>query len=171
MQSSKRTSRRRFAGAVLLGTTAVAAGVATLRATGYSVPDDVKGRLRVLSPWQYVVMKAVGARIIAPAMTNVADFADGYLQDLAEADRGDLMNLLALIEHGAPLSVGHLRRFSELPAPAQDEVLRSVNESSLPLLRAGFEALKAIAFMAHYRLPEAWPALGYPGPIVPRSVP
>ncbi len=163
-------SRRRFLGWVSLGVIAGATGVAALRATGYSLPEEVSARLKVLSPWQYIVLRAIGDRLVFPGEVNVADFADGYLVGMVEKDRTDLLKLIAVIEHGAPLSSGYIRRFSDLDARAQDEVLKGVNESSIALLRAGFEALKAIAFMAYYRLPESWPALGYPGPVAPRSL-
>lgn len=163
-------SRRRFLGWLSLGLVAAATGVAVLRATGYEMPADVRRRLKVLSPWEYVVLRAIGDRLVAPGEVNVADFADSYLEDMAASDRADLLKMVAVVEHGAPLAAGYIHRFSALSSAEQDAVLTSLNGSSLPLVRAGFEALKAIAFMAYYRLPASWPALGYPGPVAPRSL-
>ena len=66
----------------------------------------------------------------------------------------------------APLGAGHLSRFTELSADAQDAVLSGLEASDIELLRAGFQALKALAMMALYRLPKSWPAIGYDGPVV-----
>lgn len=158
--------RRGFLRVAGVAAAAGAAGIAALRATGYRVPADVRARLRVLEPWQWVVVGALGDRLLDPERADVADFVDGYLVDLAAQDRADLIKLIAVVEHVAPLSVGEVRRFSSLDPAAQDRVLTSLEQSPVGLLRGGFQALKAMAMMALYRQPESWAALGYGGPVV-----
>ncbi len=149
----------------------LAAGVAVLRSTGYELHPEVSARLRSMTAWQYVVMQAVGRRILDPERTDVAGFADDYLDGLPETDRTELFKLLALIEHIAPVGHGYARRFTDLYDTEQDHVLESLEQSQISALRAGFEALKAICMMAYYRLPESWGPLGYRGPVSPRSLP
>jgi hypothetical protein len=159
-------SRRKFAAWAVATLVAGGGGLVALRWGGTSVPGDLGRRLRSLQPWQYVVAEAVGGRITHPESAEVGRFVDGYLSDLPPTDRRDLIRVLTYIEHVAPLLEGRLRRFSQLSAEVQDRVLRGVESSSSDLLRAGFQALKALAFMALYRREESWPSLGYAGPVV-----
>lgn len=159
-------SRRRFLGWIALGAVAGGAGIAAVRSSGYRLAPEVARRLVVLSPWHYLVIEAFGARVLDPERAPVADFADGYLVDLAANDRRDLLAFVAYVEHLAPLALGHTRRFTLLSEADQDRVLESLEQSSIDLLRGGFQALKSLCLMAHYRRPESWPALGYGGPVV-----
>ena len=159
-------SRRRFLGWIAAGAVVGGASIAALRSTGYSIPREIAQKLVVLSPWQYVVIDAFGRRMLDPESADVAAFADGYFVGLADADRRDLLAFVAYVEHLAPLAAGHTKRFSSLGPDAQDEVLESLEQSSIDLLRGGFQALKAVAMMAYYRRPASWPALGYGGPVV-----
>jgi ABC-type amino acid transport substrate-binding protein len=160
------TSRRRFVGWLAAGVVVGGSGLAVVRTRGYDVPRAITDKLAVLAPWQYVVIGAFGARALAPERADVAGFADGYLVDLAAADRRDLLAFVAYLEHGAPLSLGKLERFSRLSPDDQDRVLASLEQSSVELLRAGFQGLKALAMMAYYRTDASWKALGYGGPVV-----
>ncbi|MCB9578235.1 MAG: hypothetical protein H6717_14515 [Polyangiaceae bacterium] len=156
--------RRRFIALVGAGAVVGGTGIALVRAGGYSVPDHVK--LQVLAPWQYVVLSAFGARVLAPEGAPVAEWADEYLVDMADADRTDLLRLLGVVEHVMPLVKGYFRRFSALSSREQDDVLAALEQSPVGLLRGGFQALKALSMMALYRRPESWAAIGYDGPVV-----
>lgn len=158
--------RRRFIGWVTAGVVAGGIGLGVIRSSGYHVPADVAKRLKTLSPWQYVVIDAFGARVLAPERARVAGFADGYMVDLAVEDRDNLLRFVAYLEHIAPLAAGHISRFSSLGPAQQDDVLRSLEQSSVDLLRAGFQALKALSMMAYYKQPASWKAIGYTGPVV-----
>lgn len=162
----KRISRRKFSVWLVAALVVGGSGLAAIRARGVSSPAAPNRRLRSLRPWQYAVAQAVGARIIAPESADVGGFVDGYLGDLPAADRRDLIRLLTYVEHVAPLLAGRLRRFTHLPAALQDRVLTSLESSSSDLLRAGFQALKALALMAFYRRENTWADLGYAGPVV-----
>jgi hypothetical protein len=159
-------SRRKFVAWAAATLFAGGGGLVALRHGGTPVPADIGRRLRSLQPWQYAVAEAVGGRITHPESADVGWFADGYLSDLPQADRRDLIRLLTYVEHVAPLLEGRLRRFSQLPAEVQDRVLRGLESSGSDLLRAGFQALKALSFMALYRREQSWSSLGYAGPVV-----
>lgn len=156
--------RRRFLGYGLGGLVLAGTGIAVLRASGYRLPEGVQ--LRRLKAWQYVVLNAAGARLLAPVSADVGVFADGALGGFKASDRKDVYSLLGYLEHVAPLTHGWRPRFSALGPKAQDAVLGALAESSISTLRAGFQALKALSMMAHYRRDEAWVEIGYAGPVV-----
>ena len=158
--------RRRFIGWTAAGVVAAGVGIGVVRSSGYHVPKSVARRLQTLSPWQYVVIDAFGTRVLAPEQADVADFADGYMLGLADSDRDDLLRFVAYLEHIAPLAAGHVSRFSSLGPLAQDDVVHSLQQSKVDLLRAGFQALKALSMMAYYKQPSSWQAIGYTGPVV-----
>jgi hypothetical protein len=160
------SSRRRFLGWLAAGAAIGGAGIALFRTRGYSVAPEVASKLAVLAPWQYVVIAAFGERAVAPEAVDVAGFADGYLVDLAPTDRRDLLAFVAYLEHVAPLGLGLTDRFSRLSPDEQLSVMSALETSSVELLRAGFQGLKALAMMALYRRPESWNALEYGGPVV-----
>ncbi len=155
---------------------AAATTVAVVRTRGYDVPKGVADKLRVLSPWQYVVLAAAARRIAAPDVDDgsvpsadevgVAEFVDGYLAELPDAMRRDFLRLLAFVEHLAPLGQKLGSRFSRLSSAEQDRVLASLEASPEGLLRGGFDGLKSAVFMGYYRDPRTWKILGYAGPFV-----
>ncbi|MBK8999658.1 MAG: gluconate 2-dehydrogenase subunit 3 family protein [Myxococcales bacterium] len=159
-----RADRRSFLGWFSLASVAIGGGVALVRGGNYTLPKDLQ--LQSLAPWQWAVFEAVGARILAPESAAVGLFADGYVAGLAERDRDDLMGLLAYVEHLAPIAAGFGPRFTQLAPAEQDRVLELLEASSIGLLRGGFQALKALCLMAHYRSDAAFAALGYGGPVV-----
>lgn len=164
--SVARVGRRRFLAWLGGGTVVVGAGLGALRTSGYSVPAEVKQKLAALEPWQFVVVEAFGRRMLAPHPISIGLYTDQYMRDLAATDRRDVGRFIAYLEHVAPLASGHAHRFTNLPPDAQDRVLEAVETSSVNLLRAGFQALKAMAMMAYFRRPGSWQEIGYSGPVV-----
>jgi hypothetical protein len=162
-------TRRRFVAWAAVGVGAVGAGLATWRTRGYHVEAAIATRLRLFAPWQYLVVQAAGARIVHPESVNVGLFADAYLVGLPAADRRDVSALIGFVEHGAPLLTGRFERFTALDSAAQDEVLQAIERHRVGRVRAGFNVLKAVAFMALYEQDSSWPAIGYPGPLVPQE--
>jgi hypothetical protein len=171
---------------VLFGT-AVATTVAVVRTHGYPVPEG--RRLRALSPWQYAVVEHASRRIVAPDREadgpdsargagdatipspdelEVAAFVDSWMGYLPRLLRRDLGRFLAYLEHIAPLAAGFASRFTHLDATAQDAVLSSLENSSVDLLRAGFDGLRSLIFFGYYRHPRSWSILRYDGPLVGR---
>jgi hypothetical protein len=67
---------------------------------------------------------------------------------------------------------GQLRTFTSCSPWEQDDRLRGWAHSRVTLRRSGFRALKKLVTAAYYASPEAWPAIGYPGPpLSPPPVP
>lgn len=159
-----RADRRNFLSWMSLAGAAIGGGIALVRGGGYRVPPGVE--LGTLSPWQWAVFDAVGARILAPERADVGSFADAFAAGLAERDLDDLMGLLAYVEHLAPIAAGYGPRFTQLGPREQDDVLARLEASPVGLLRGGFQALKCLALMAYYRQDAAFAALGYGGPVV-----
>ncbi|MEB2321643.1 MAG: hypothetical protein OZ921_03945 [Sorangiineae bacterium] len=158
--------RRRVLGYFAGGLAAGAGGLTWLRVSGYQVPADVAERLAVLAPWQYVVVEAFGRRVLAPRPIGIGSYTDEYLRGLAATDLRDVGRFIAYLEHLAPVVAGYARRFTALAPEAQDRVLGSLEESRIELLRAGFQALKAMAMMAYWRRSESWAEIGYGGPVI-----
>ena len=170
-------NRRRFlrisiAGAALLG------GAATIgrHLSGYRLDAAVAGKLRVLTPKEYLVLRAAARRLLAvdgpdapdPDRLEVALFADAYLAKLPAPMQTDVKALLQLLEHGGLLFSASLSRFTHLAPEAQDRTLADWESSRLAVRRQGFQALKTLALLGYYRHDETWPLLGYTGPMLPR---
>jgi len=177
-RASTTTRRQWLKGVVALGVVSAVSGVVALvRTSGYELEPDIAKKLVVFSPDEYVVAEAIASRIVAPDRPDdptipsarevgVALFMDGYLAGMRPSMRRDLLRMLQYVEHVAPLAVGHARRFSALPAEAQDEVLQAVASSRVTVLRAGFDGLKSLVMMGYYRDPRTWPILDYAGPTI-----
>jgi hypothetical protein len=163
------TTRRRFLLWAAVGFGAAGTGLAAWRTSGYALDAAVAARLRFFAPWQYLVVQAAATRIVQPESLDVATFADGYLADLPPTDGRDVRALIGFVEHGAPLLVGRLERFTALDAGTQDAVLEALEQNSVGKLRGGFNVLKAVAYMALYERDETWAAIDYAGPLVPRG--
>jgi hypothetical protein len=170
-------TRRKWLGSLLIGGALAAVGgaVAMVRTSSYEAPSSSVASLRVLAPWQFVVVRAVARRMVAadrddgvlsPDDAAVAEFIDGYLVEMHPSLRRDFLRLLGYTEHLAPLASGHLRRFTELAPHDQDDVLGELESSHFDQLRAGFQALKSIIVMGYYRDPRTFAILGYGGPFV-----
>ena len=162
-------TRRHFVTWAAIGVGAVGVGLTAWRTRGYQVETAITKQLQLFAPWQYLVVQTVGARIVHPQSVNVGLFADAYLAGLPAADLRDVRALIGFVEHGAPLLTGRFHRFTALELTAQDEVLRAIEQHRVGRVRAGFNVLKAVAFMALYERDSSWPAIGYPGPLVPQG--
>ncbi|WP_394828864.1 gluconate 2-dehydrogenase subunit 3 family protein [Pendulispora albinea] len=177
MRSNGLVNRRRFllqlgvVGGALLATGSV---VAFFRTRGYAIAPERERSLLSLSAWQLIVVEQAARRMAAsdesadvvPTTdeTDVAGFIDAYGAKLPEDMRRDLFRFFAYLEHLAPLCLQLGSRFSRLAPADQDRVLASLETSDMPLLRAGFQGLKALVFMGYYRDPRTWRIAGYPGP-------
>jgi hypothetical protein len=162
---------------VSLGLLGAGSVLAVVRTRGYAVPAG--RRLVAMSAWQLVVVQHAARRIVAPDRPDdpsiptadaldVAGFVDEWMARLPPPVKRDLGRMLAVIEHAAPLATGFASRFTRLAPPEQDRVLASLEGSSVDLLRAGFDGLKALVLMGYYRDARAWGIVGYDGPLVGR---
>lgn len=171
---SRLTRRKLLIGAAGLGLGLAGAAVGLARMGAYAVPDGVA--LASLSPWEWVVLRALARRICAADRegvvtsdeADVAGFVDAFAGRMPRRMRRDLGRFLGVIEHLAPIGVGRASRFTELAPVDQDRVLASLEASKSDVLRGGWTGLKSLVFMGYYRDPRTWSVLGYDGPLVMR---
>lgn len=91
------------------------------------------------------------------------DTAVGGLPAAAQAELAQLFDLLSL----PPVRVAVARIDAPWAEAAPDQVRACLDRfrgSSLQLLRAAYDALHQLTFAAWYGNPQAWAAIGYPGP-------
>lgn len=164
-------------GTLLLG----AGGIFAYQTSGYDLEGVVAQNLYALSPKEFVIVRAIAARMVradeprdgapaypTPEELGVASQIDVFVARLDDANRRDLRRLLHLTEHALPFCAGFARRFTRLSGDEQDRVLASMETSSVGLLRGAFNALKALCVMAFFAHPLTWGAIGYDGPLVGR---
>ena len=164
--------------AVAASIAGVGGAVALVRTEGYELESGIRDRLRTLDPAQYIVVRALARRIVAPDVApgltaapspddvGVTDFVDGYLESMRPDLRRDFLRMLQFVEQLAPLGSGLLSRFSSLSAFDQDRVLASLEQSRVGQLRAGFQAIKSVIMLGYYRDPRTFRILGYGGPLL-----
>jgi hypothetical protein len=177
--------RRRVLSSLFLGGTLAIAGglLARLRTSHDVVLPIIAARLKVLKPWQYLLVRDLARRILAPDPPDstgsaaaapspddlgVAEFADTYLFELPIALRRDFLRFLVIVEQLAPLGSGLFARFTELGPEDQDRVLSALESSHVDELRAGFAAVKSLVMLGYYRDPATFAILGYRGPFIGR---
>lgn len=103
----------------------------------------------------------------------------GSLRDPGDARRLKLLLTALDTPWAGFLLAGRFAGFRALPPVSRERVLSRLAFSRIPLLRAGFQALKRLGHVAHYCWPvdggapthPAWRAVGYPGPLPPPAVP
>jgi hypothetical protein len=121
---------------------------------------------------QGVVLAALVDAMLPPAADRTlldehVRAIDAFVVGLPEADRAQLGQCLDALEHGTLPFGGHLARFSALSHDDRADTLLAWQTSSIGLLRLGFRSLKALVFLAYYRTPASWAAIGYGGPVLP----
>jgi gluconate 2-dehydrogenase subunit 3-like protein len=169
--------RRKWLQSLVIGGTLAAIGgaVAWIRTGGYVLDPEIRGRLRVLAPWEFIVVRDVARRMVAPDRSSgvitpdevgVASFVDRYLEEMRPALRHDVLRMLRFVEQLAPFTAGLLSRFTELSPGDQDGVLASLESSGVDQLRAGFQALKGLVMMGYYSDARTFGILGYKGPLI-----
>lgn len=143
---------------------------------GYHAPAAVQATLRTLSIKEWSIVEAAASRLMRPDGPGLPDplslspglAADAMVGRMDSATRTDLLRLLHVLEHLLPASVGKTSRFTRLPGPDQDDVLRAMEHHRVGLLRGAFDGLKSLCALAYYSHPATWQALGYDGPLVGR---
>ena len=169
-------SRRRFLRTTLVGGLLLG-GAATVgrHLSGYHLAPELAGRLKSLTPKEYLIFDAVARRMLAPdgpdapgaEEVQAALFADGYLARLDEGMQSDVRALLQLVEHGSFLFRPRFSRFTHMSPAEQDATLADWETSRLSVRRQGFQALKTLALLGYWRDDRTWPLIGYTGPMLP----
>ena len=140
-------------------------GLAESAPAGYAVPKELEAKLSCLRPWQFLVIEAIGRRVLDPEQADVGLFADTYCVGLAGAGLED--------RRGCSPTSSTWRRSDRASARASlarcaltESRASALEQSPVGLLRGGFQAVKALAMMALYKTDESFAALGYGGPTV-----
>jgi len=164
-----RLGRRRWLG-FAVGVAALAGGA---RRCWYTTDHDAAA-LRNLAARDAAALAALISAMLPPSsdrapkvLASYVRDIDGYLTGLPSSEVAQLRALLALVEQVVPAAGGHLARFSDLSYDDRVSLVAALQISSAELLRLGFRSLKALIFLAHYRRPAAWAAIGYEGPHLP----
>lgn len=126
-----------------------------------------------LPGWTGVVLNSREARtlmaaaevLVPRAYDGLALRVDDYVRHLPASAQREVRAMLAMVEHGVPLSAGSGRRFSEASAADRTLALERL------LARGGVAAqivrgLRDLCLLAYYAEPSAWSPLGYEGPWV-----
>ncbi len=158
--------RRRLAGRgpgrryVLLGG---AAGLLALRLCGY--PEGGGQRLMA---WEAAVILAA-SRALFGALPEAAHAqtparAEGVVEALPPKLRRLLRAALAALEQASPLG-GSMRRFTRLGP--EDRLAHLESLAARPLLSDLYRAVRDLCAFCLYQQPATWPAIAYPGPMLP----
>jgi hypothetical protein len=163
-------SRRRFLKWGLTGAGAVVAaggGLFGLRGCAPSVDG-----LRTLSDHEYRTMAAIADAIIPPggafalgaAECDLARAFDTYLADEPAANVRDLKRALLLVEFGPVVFDLRAATFSNLSPEERRAHWDGWGASESEVRRQVAVAFRRFVALVFYDRPEAWAALGYPGP-------
>jgi hypothetical protein len=167
------SSRRVFLKRGLIGSLLLAAGGGAWIALRPGLRGVAVPGLRVLDDEEAAIFAAVAAAVLgvesrdpSPARVGVVARSDALLFRAGPSDQRDFRRLLRLFENAW---IGVLARtgpvtFTRSGPEARRARLAAWERSRVPLFRTGFQAMKRLASAAYYSSPEAWPAIGYPGP-------
>lgn len=148
---------------LLLGFAAAAALVGAVRLTGYDGPGG-----DVLAPWEAAVMRAAGEALLpnisAAGLDALPGRVDRYLLTFPTSLRAEVHALFFAVEQTLPFAVG-VHRFTALSP--QDRLLAferiaALGGPGLLIVRS----IRDLVLLAWYQAPEAWPDIGYEGPMV-----
>lgn len=129
--------------------------------------------LQVLSVAEYSVLAAIADRLIPAgngfppaAQMRCAEKADAVLVRAHPGVLAELKQLIALFESALAglLFDGRPTPFTQLDPEAQDRALLAWRNSRIAIRRTGYKALRNLLSATYYASPEAYAAVGYPGP-------
>jgi len=144
-----------------------------LLALGGLMPSGCRGYppppvpLRFFSDEEYAIFQAVARAILGleeEGQVEVAVEVDRLASHMSGSVRRDIHWMLRIFEHGTHLFDLKGRRFTRLSRRDQEQYLRGWMQSSLGARRMVFRALKLLAALGYYGLPETWSTIGYGGP-------
>jgi hypothetical protein len=148
-----------------------------LLAFGALLPSGCRGYpdppvpLAFFSPEEYAVFQAIARAILGldADSVDVAASVDELVARMSKGVRRDIRWMLRIFEHGTHLFDLKGKRFSGLARDDQEQYLRGWMQSSLGARRMVFRALKLLASLGYYGVPETWKAIGYEGPWLGRK--
>lgn len=105
-----------------------------------------------------------GAVAVSGRTADITGYIDRYLGWHAPSLRFLVRLMFALIEHAPLLFVPTLKRFSDLPAEAQERYLAGWEHSRFYPRRMVFQSLRALMSMAYLASPDVERAIGVERP-------
>lgn len=184
MDLDPRITRRGLLRAGLIGTATVWAGgqIGCAARRAGSPRRDAGARRVVLTPAGEAILCAVipvvlGAllptdddgrkRALAVGLTMLDDYLAALPVPLQREAR-DVFATLDLLPTRV-LLVGTWSPWSDTPPATVEAFLRSARSSRFELVRRMFAFLQSMAVLAWFDQRAAWPAIGYPGPVIERA--
>ncbi|HUE38280.1 MAG TPA: hypothetical protein VMR29_02190 [Candidatus Binatia bacterium] len=127
--------------------------------------------LKFFSDEEYAVFQAIARAILGlpDDSVDVAAEIDRLVSSMTGTVRRDIHWMLRIFEHGTHLFDLKGKRFTSLARDDQEQYLRGWMESSLGARRMVFRALKLLASLGYYGLPDTWSTIGYDGPWLGRK--
>ena len=161
----------------LAGSGAALGALACLRAGPAPTAKGAEAAGRFFAEGERELLTLVVERMVetgepgAPAVrdTRALDTIDGLCAGLDPALTAPLPLLLRLVEWGPLLFDFTFTRFSRMSDAQRDASLRAWMTSRIGLRRQGFAALRNLAFLGWWSQDEAWPLIGYAGPLLSRA--
>lgn len=134
--------------------------------------------LRVLTASEWTVLDAVGDAFVPAGgafeagarSVDLATRIDAFVAEESPALLAGLATALLLVERVSPLLTGSLAPFSRLDEAGRTACLEALCASRIGALRDAFAGMKTLCLFAFYSADASWPALGYDGPLVGRTV-
>ncbi len=123
-------------------------------------------KLRFFSPENYAVFQEISRALLGldGEAVDVAVEVDHLVAGMDRSVQRDIRWILRIFEHGTHFFDLKGRRFTRLDRKDQEKYLAGWMQSSMGARRIIFRALKLMASLGYYRLPQTWPAIGYDGP-------
>lgn len=184
MEGTPRITRRGLLRAGLIGSAVVWAGGQLGCATRRATPRPTGGAARraVLTPAGEEILRAVIPVVLGSLLPAEADgraraltvglaMLDDYLASLPlplQDEARDVFETLDLLPTRV-LLVGTWSSWRETPPATVEAFLRSARSSRFDLVRRVFAFLQSMAVLAWFDQRAAWPAIGYPGPVLERA--
>jgi hypothetical protein len=161
----RRSLLRRSASGLLL------LGVGALLPSGCRGYPEPPVPLRFFSSEEYAIFQAVARTILGleDEAVDVAAEVDRLVSQMGGGVKRDIRWMLRIFQHGTHLFDLKGKRFTGLAHEDQQQYLRGWMESSLGARRIVFRALKLLASLGYYGLPDTWKAIGYDGPWLGRK--
>ena len=160
--------RRSLLRGSLAGAALLAAGAA-LPAGCRSYPPPAVA-LRFFNPQEYAVFQAIARATLGleGEAIDIAAEVDRLVARMDRTVRRDIRWSLRIFEHGTHFFDLKGKRFTRLDRASQEAYLGGWMSSSLGARRLVFRALKLLAALGYYGVPETWSAIGYGGPWIGR---
>ena len=174
------TSRRRFLKETLFGTGFLAASKLIPSDTLFAEDQSgVPGNLRYFSPKEYLIITAIGERIIGEPLSGqpsardigVASRADEFLAGADLEVQEQFHQLLTVFN--APLFTFlfdfRTSSFLGMSSADRDTWLEDWMTSKFGFRRTGFQALKRVCLSMFYTESRSWKEIGYEGMFMPED--